>query len=98
MWSQVAGVSPVSVLAKYGKRVELMHLKDLAPDVEKRYNERIPRTAFREVGNGVIDVPAVLRAASKAGVKHYFVEQDQTPGDPLASLKQSHSYLKKLNF
>jgi Sugar phosphate isomerases/epimerases len=98
MWSQVAGVSPVSVLEKYGKRVELMHLKDLAPDVEKRYNEGIPRMAFREVGNGVIDVPAVLRAASKAGVKHYFVEQDQTPGDPLASLKQSHSYLKKLNF
>jgi hypothetical protein len=27
-------------------------------------------------------------------VKHYFVEQDQTPGDPVASLRQSYEYLR----
>jgi sugar phosphate isomerase/epimerase len=98
MWSQVAGVSPVEVLQKYGKRVALMHLKNVAQGTEQRYNEKVPRTAFREVGNGVIDIPAVLRAAHKAGVKHYFVEQDQTPGDPVASLRESYQYLKTLNF
>jgi len=98
MWSTVAGVDPVSVLKKYGNRVEMMHLKNVAPGVEKRYNENIPRTAFREVGNGVVDVPAVLKAAADAQVKHYFVEQDQTPGDPIASLRQSFEYLHRLNY
>ena len=95
MWSTVAGVDPVSVLKKYGSRVALMHLKDVAPGVEKRYNEQVPKSAFREVGNGVIDIPAVLQAAAGAAVEHYFVEQDQTPGDPLDSLRQSFSYLAK---
>lgn len=98
MWSQVAGVDPVSVLNRYGKRVALMHLKNVSADTGKRYNEQVPRTAFREVGNGVIDVAAVLKAADKAGVKHYFVEQDQTPGDPIASLRQSYEYLSKLSY
>src|SRR5579884_74486 len=98
MWSTVAGVDPVSILKKYGKRVEMVHLKDVASGVEKRYNEGIPRSAFKEVGNGVIDFKAVLKAAADAGVKHYFVEQDQTPGDPVASLRQSFDYLQKLSY
>jgi sugar phosphate isomerase/epimerase len=76
----------------------LMHLKNVAPGVQKQYNETVPRTTFREVGNGVVDMPAVLKAASAAGVQHYFVEQDQTPGDPIASLRQSFEYLQKLNY
>jgi sugar phosphate isomerase/epimerase len=97
MWSTVAGVNPVSVLDKYKNRVALMHLKNVAEGVEKRYNENVPRSAFRDVGHGVIDIPAVLKAAQTAGVKHYFVEQDQTPGDPIASLKKSFEYLQKLS-
>lgn len=98
MWSQVAGVDPVSVLKRYNKRVALMHLKNVAKDVTQRYNEQVPRTAFREVGNGVIDIGPVLKAAQSAGVRHFFVEQDQTPGDPLNSLRQSYEYLRKLNY
>ena len=98
MWAQVAGLDPVSVLEKYGSRVALLHLKNVAGGIEKRYNETVPREAFREVGNGVIPIPAVLAAAARLGVKHYFVEQDQTPGDPLASLRESYSYLKTLSF
>jgi sugar phosphate isomerase/epimerase len=98
MWSRVAGVDPVSVLKKYKKRVALMHLKNVAGVKPPQYNEKVPKEAFREVGNGEIDIAAVLKAAQKAGVKHYFVEQDQTSGDPLASLKQSYGYLEKLSF
>jgi sugar phosphate isomerase/epimerase len=98
MWSHVAGVNPVNVLKQYGKRVALMHVKNVSDEVKTQYHEKVPRSAFREVGNGVVDVKSVLQAAQKAGVKHYFVEQDQTPGDPLASLKQSYDYLAKLNY
>jgi len=96
MWSTVAGVDPVGVLKKYSGRVALMHLKNVAPGLEKRYNEQVPKSAFREVGNGVIDIPAVLKAGEAAGVEHYFVEQDQTTGDPIDSLRQSFEYLEKV--
>jgi sugar phosphate isomerase/epimerase len=96
MWAHVGGVDPVSILKQYGDRIPLVHLKNVAPGVETRYNEDIPDAAFRELGNGVVDIPAVLRAAKQAGVKHYFVEQDQTPGDPLQSLRESFQYLEGL--
>lgn len=98
MWSRVAGVDPVSVLQKYGRRVTLMHLKNVSRGVGPQFNEKVPRDAFREVGDGAVDIPAVLRAAAKARVQHYFVEQDQTPGNPLDSLQKSYRYLEQLSF
>ena len=96
MWSAVGGVDPVEVLRKYKGRVPLLHVKDLAQGITVRYNEKVPREAFKEAGSGVLELPKILRAANEAGTKHFFVEQDQTPGDPMASLKQSIAYLKKL--
>jgi sugar phosphate isomerase/epimerase len=98
MWAQVGGPGPVKILQKYGKRTPLIHLKNVSAGIGPQYNEKVPREAFKDVGNGAIDIPAVLRAAAKAGVKHYFVEQDQTPGDPLAALKLSYDYLSKLKY
>ena len=97
-WISVAGNDPVEFIKKLSGRVPLLHLKDKAQGTEQRFNESVPRTAFKEVGNGVLDWPAILRAASAAGVQHYFVEQDQTPGDPLESIRQSYNYLSKLSY
>jgi len=63
-----------------------------------QYNENVPPTAFREVGNGVLNIAAILRTASDTGVKHFIVEQDQTSGNPVDSLRQSYDYLSKLEF
>ncbi len=98
MWAQVGGVDPVSILHKYASRVKLVHLKDVRAGIGPQYNENIPRDGFKEVGSGVVHIPEVLKAAAAAGVKHYFVEQDQTPGDPIASLRKSYEYLQKVNF
>ncbi len=98
MWSTVAGVSPVAVLEKYSGRIPLMHLKNVAKGTSQRYDESVPKTAFTEVGSGMIDVAAVLKAAGPAGVKHFFVEQDQTQGNPIDSLRNSFEYLRKLDF
>ncbi len=94
-WASVAGLDPVKVLQKYSGRVPLVHLKDKAKGVPVQYNEKVPSTAFKAVGSGSIDIPAVLSAAAAAGVRHYFVEQDETPGDPIASLRKSFNYLEK---
>ena len=95
-WAAVAGHDPADLLKTYSGRVPLLHLKDKEKGVPAapQYNENVPKDAFKEIGNGSIDIPAVLKAANAAGVKHYFVEQDQTP-DPIASLRQSYAYLSK---
>lgn len=97
-WVSVAGHDPVEMIAHMNGRVRLLHLKDKAEGTPVMHNESVPRTAFKEVGHGVIDWPKVLRAAASAGVDHYFVEQDQTPGNPLDSLRQSYEYLSKLTY
>lgn len=97
MWSAVGGMDPIEVLKKYKGRVPLLHVKDLGPNITVRYNERVPKEAFKEAGAGVLELPKILKAAQENGTRHFFVEQDQTPGDPMASLKQSIAYLKKLD-
>ncbi len=97
-WVAVTGNDPSELLKKYSKRIVLMHIKDKADGVAKRFDENVPRTAFKEVGAGTMDLKHVLHTATESGVKHFFVEQDSTPGDPLASLKISASYLKTFDF
>ncbi len=93
-WVSVAGHDPVELLNTYSGRVLLLHLKDKSKNFTKtQYNENVPKDTFKEDGSGSIDIPAVLTAADKAGVQHYFVEQDQTPGDPIESLRKSFQYL-----
>jgi sugar phosphate isomerase/epimerase len=97
-WVSVAGLDPAEFLQKLAGRVPLLHLKDKAEGTAVMYKESVPPTAFKEVGSGVLDWPKVLRAAAAAKVAHYFVEQDQTPGDPVDSLRRSFGYLSKLSY
>lgn len=97
-WVSVAGHDPVEMLHKYASRVALLHLKDKAAGTAVQYNEHVARTAFKEVGSGTVDIKAALQAAEGTRVKHYFVEQDATPGDPVASLRKSFEYLHGLKY
>ena len=72
-WVSVAGHDPVALLKQYSNRVALLHLKDKASGTAVRYNENVPKETFKEVGNGTIDIPAVLAAAKKSAVKNFFV-------------------------
>jgi sugar phosphate isomerase/epimerase len=94
----VAGGDPVEFLQKMTGRVKLVHLKDKEQGTAVMYKEAVPKTAFKEVGSGVMDWPKILRAAEAAKVEHYFVEQDQTPGDPVESLRKSYGFLSKLKY
>ncbi len=95
-WVSVAGYDPVAELKSLKGRVPLLHLKDKSAGTQTQFSEDVPKDAFREVGSGSIDFPAVLKAADSCGVKNYFVEQDQTAGDPIISLKKSFEYLKAM--
>ena len=97
-WVSVAGLDPAEMIQKLAGRVPVLHLKDKAEGTAVMYKESVPPATFKEVGNGVMDWPKVLRAAAEAKVAHYFVEQDQTPGDPVDSLRRSYGYLSKLSY
>jgi sugar phosphate isomerase/epimerase len=96
-WAAIAGADPVALLRQYAGRVALVHLKDKDSRAGPSLVEQsVPRTAFVEVGSGSLDFPSILAAARAAGVRHYFVEQDQTPADPIDSLRKSYVFLTSL--
>ena len=95
-WVKAAGVDPVALLKKLTGRVTQVHLKDLKEGIQlPTYSTGVPKDAFQELGDGIIPMEPILVAAKAAGVEHCHVEQDQSP-DPMASIKQSFEYLKKM--
>jgi len=88
-WVTKAGLNPVSLFEKHPGRFPLVHVKDM---------DSTPRKFFTEVGRGVIDFVKIFSKAKEAGIKHYFIEQDETPGDPLESVGISLNYLRALKF
>ena len=96
-WVSVAGHDPVKILKEYKGRVPLVHLKDKKAGTPVQFDERVPKETFQEVGSGELKFPEILKTAASVGVKHYFVEQDQTPGDPVDSLAKSYKYLRGLS-
>lgn len=96
-WVSITGANPLDLIRQYSGRIALMHLKDKARGAGPTLREdQVPRDAFVEVGTGALDFPAILSAARAAGVAHYFVEQDQTAGSPIDSLRESYRYLSSL--
>jgi sugar phosphate isomerase/epimerase len=95
-WAAIAGLDPVSTLRALRGRVKQVHLKDLAPGTPIIHDEAtVPPAAFREVGRGGLDWPAILAACADAGVVQCHVEQDQS-ADPLASITASAGHLRGL--
>jgi sugar phosphate isomerase/epimerase len=96
-WAAVGGTDPASMIQKWSGRIFALHLKDRAKDTPDSYEtDQVKHEEFREVGAGSIDWKKVLKNAESAGVRHYYVEQDYTPGDPVESLKKSYEYLRKV--
>ncbi len=97
-WASVAGTDPASLIEKWSGRLFALHLKDKAKGTPVSYDtDKVKHEEFLEVGAGSIDWSKVLKSAEKAGVQHYYVEQDYTPGDPIESLRKSYGYLRKVS-
>ncbi len=95
-WATIGGMDPIKTITDLKGRVAQLHLKDLLKGTPTTYDEsKVPKEAFKEVGNGIIDWPAVLKAAEAAGVRQCHVEQDQSP-DPIASIGESLKNLRTL--
>ena len=97
-WASIAGQDPVAMLASLKGRMPLVHLKDKAKGTPVQYdNGKVPKEAFKEIGNGVVDFAAFFKLAASAGVKYCNVEQDYCVGStPLDSLRTSYANIRKL--
>jgi sugar phosphate isomerase/epimerase len=96
-WVVHPAQDPVKLLKQYGKRWELLHLKDM-----KKGTPTGLLTGSADVRNdvilgaGQIDLPAILKAAKKSKVKYYFIE-DESP-DAAQQIPQSLRYLEQIRW
>ncbi|HKR15394.1 MAG TPA: sugar phosphate isomerase/epimerase [Pyrinomonadaceae bacterium] len=95
-WIVHPGQDPVKLLEKYGKRFELMHVKDMKQGTPRGFTGHSDVTNNVVLGQGIIDWPSVFRAAQKAGVKWYFIE-DESPTSA-TQIPQSLRYLESVKF
>ncbi len=75
-WIVHPGRDPVKLLNKYAGRWDLMHVKDMKPGTEHNLSGHSDVNNDVQVGTGIMDWPAILGAAKKAGVKWYFIEDE----------------------
>lgn len=78
LWTFFPGQDPVALLEKYPKRYKLMHLKDLRKEVTGNLSGGTPVVNDVALGTGQINIPAILKAARKSGIEHYYIE-DESP-------------------
>lgn len=88
------GADPARLIERYSGRVPSLHLKDLKQGVPvKAGSATAPADVDVPVGAGQIDMPAVLRAAMKAGTSLYYIEDESA--DPWGHIPLSVAYLQR---
>jgi sugar phosphate isomerase/epimerase len=94
LWAFFPGQDPAALLKKYGKRYKTMHLKDLKKGVIGNMSGGSSAENDVILGTGQINIPDVLKAARKAGVEHYYIEDESS--NSITQVPESIKYLKSL--
>lgn len=106
-WLQRGGVNPLEWIKKLEGRTKILHIKDyrisqtldLSGGMEGIMRSMADMVKFAEIGEGNLDMKAIIDLAGETGVEHIFIEQDDTYGrDPFESLEISANNLRKLGF
>ena len=103
-WISVAGKDPIAYFDQYPGRFPLVHVKDWVKDASSNsgYEGAMGQTVrygghMADVGKGSIDWKRLFAHGDKAGIKHYFVENDE-PKSAFEDIKISYNYLQDLRF
>jgi sugar phosphate isomerase/epimerase len=95
-WMVYAGFDPIHYMTRYPGRFPELHIKG----VKKGYKPSDRRGRgfpTAELGRGEIDWKHIFAVAPRAGVKHYYLEQESFPDMPvMAALKVDYEYLHHL--
>lgn len=87
-WVVVAGKDPLEYFKKYSGRFPLWHLKDMI--IATRHST--------EFGKGNLDIVNMLKHGKAAGMKYFFIEQEDYTSTPFESMQQNMDYLAKLDY
>jgi sugar phosphate isomerase/epimerase len=92
-WVKVAGHDPPKIVAEFGKRAPLLHIKD-GP---ARWNDELPKDnpePMVAVGKGTQNFPAIVKAANR-NTEWMIVEMDKTATEVFGAIRDSYDYLIK---
>jgi sugar phosphate isomerase/epimerase len=84
-WVVNAGKDPIQYFTQYPGRFEQWHVKDM---------DKNDRNKNADIGTGSIDYKPIFAKAKLSGMKHWYVEQESYPGDPIDSVAASAKFLK----
>ena len=93
-WAKQGCADPIALLKKYPERFLLMHLKDREHGTACNDTGRADEETNVVLGKGDVNIKAVMKAAKKTSVKHYFIEDESTR--VMAQLPLSLQFLKSL--
>jgi sugar phosphate isomerase/epimerase len=99
-WMVLGGRNPIDYFKKYPHRFPMIHVKDFqaprAPGAADGKEEDHPGA---ELGHGFIDYKPIFAAAKKAGLQHYFVEQEGpfVRMSQLQAAGQAYAYLHAMS-
>jgi sugar phosphate isomerase/epimerase len=111
-WAARGGVDPAAWLRKLGDRCDIVHQKDIPTTAQPRdwfdhfghdthitlqmmYETQQPEQ-FTEIGEGTMDIPALIATMRQTGVWYILVEQDASARSELESIRVSYQNIVKL--
>lgn len=90
-WVQHGGGDPCQWIEKLAGRIDILHLKDMC-----RIKADHDVQQITEIGGGNMNWDGIIKAAEKAGVKYYVVEQDSNWNpNCFAAIRHSADFLRK---
>lgn len=94
-WVRRPGADPVALIERYPGRFPLYHLKDMRPGTELGdLSGEAPLDTNVPLGQGMIDIQAIVRAAEANGAEHYYIEYEHT--NALQAIETSRNYVRGL--
>jgi len=88
-----AGHDPIEYFKKYPQRFPMIHVKDFLPRANGDTQMR-----GAELGRGSVDYKPIFAAGAKAGLQHYFVEQEGPFAgmSPVEAAQVDYDYLRSI--
>ncbi len=87
-WAKVAGCDPARIVADFGRRAPLLHIKDGPAVAGPEGYKQVP------AGRGTMDFPAVSKAGGR-NTQWMIVEFDEYAGNIFDGIRESYSYLTR---
>lgn len=109
-WIHRGGLDPVEVIEAFNGRVGLIHLKDYRiGKMDESHLESFNLATFfpaffntiefAELGQGSLNLRAIIEAGKKSGTEYLLIEQDDVYGrDPFICLEESANHLRALGY